>query len=330
MNRIQRCSFLIETLVALTTEKEASGKVGDLLVSISPSYAPQTRSQTASVEGDRKRKRGPSPSPTSQPTVPVLKDTSLTELLVEGMSDEQIWAELELRAQTVCDVLNYALDGPVPGGESGEEGDGDGEDEDEDEAARVQRMKKLRQSLLDEEFDLASLSGMELGASDEDEEEDSEEEDEDENSEESAEDEEDGGDVDLGEGVEELRDSADEDEEAELEIVESSLLNEGRRTLKIKLKRGEHPTLDDGFFNLAAFNAEIKAAESRSSSRGRLSQDDDDEDGDDPNEEVDYFASVDAPEALDEEDLEGGSGMCSFLVKSRHGSAGLHPHRTVL
>ena len=101
-------------------------------------------------------------------------------------------------------------------------------------------------------------------------------------------------------------------------------------SLKIKLKRGEHPTLDDGFFNLAAFNAEIKAAESRSSSRGRLSQDDDDEDGDDPNEEVDYFASVDAPEALDEEDLEGGSGMCSFLVKSRHGSAGLHPHRTVL
>ncbi|KAI1797849.1 Mpp10 protein [Ganoderma leucocontextum] len=291
--------------LALTTEKEASGKVNDLLISISPSYAPKTRSQTANADGSRKRKRGSSPPPAPEPTVPILKDTPLAELLVDGMSDEQIWAELELRAQTVCDVLNYALDGPVQEGEGGEEGNEDDEDEEEDD--REQRLKEMRQALLDEGFDPADLEGMELDEDDDEDEEDddSEEEDEDEESKESEGDQEDGEDVDLGEGVEELRDPSDEEED-ELEIGEPSFLNGGKRTLKLKLKRGGHPTLDDGFFDLAAFNAEIEAAESRSSSKGRLSKDDEDEDEDDPDEEVDYFVSVDAPEVFDEEDLEGG------------------------
>lgn len=315
--------------VALSTEREASGKVNDLLVSISPSYAPKTRSQTVNADGSRKRKRGPSPPPLSKPTVPILKDTPLPELLVEGMSDEQIWAELEFRAQTVCDVLNYALDGPVPDGESEEEGS---EDEEDEEADRVQRMKEMRQALLDEGFDPADLEGIDVGegGDEDDEDEDSEEEeDEDEDSEESDEDEEDTGEVDLGEGVEELRDPSDEDGDDDLEVDEPSFLNGGKRTLRTKLKRGGHPTLDDGFFDLAAFNAEIEAAESRSSSRGRLSKDDDDEDEDDPDEEVDYFTSVDAPEAFDEEDLEGSGGMYSFLFKAQYGSR-LYSSRNVL
>ncbi|PIL31997.1 hypothetical protein GSI_06701 [Ganoderma sinense ZZ0214-1] len=298
---------------ALATEKEASGKVNELLVSISPSHAPKTRSQTANADGSRKRKRGPRPPPSSEPAVPILKDTPLAELLVDGMSHEQIWAELELRAQTVCDVLNYALDGPVRDGESEEEGSEDDEDMDEGEAAMVQRMKAMRQALLDEGFDLADLEGIDVGEDDEaDESEDSEDEDEDEDeSEETDEDEGDAEEMDLGEGVEELRDPSDVDEEDELEVNGPSFLSGGKRTLKIKLKRGGHPTLDDGFFDLAAFNAEIEAAESRSSSRGRLSKgdEDEDEDEDDPGEEVDYFASLDTPEAFDEEDLEGGAEL---------------------
>ena len=295
--------------------------MNDLLVSISPSCAPQTRSQTANAAGSRKRKRGPSPPPLYEPSVPILKDTPLTELLVEGMSDEQIWAELELRAQTVCDVLNYALDGPMPDGESGEEGS---EDEKDEEAGRAQRMKEMRQALLDEGFDLGDLEGIDVGKGGEDEkDEDSEEEDEDEDSEEGDEGEEDGREADLGEGVEDLRDPSDEDAEDESEVDEPSFLSGGKRTLRTKLKRGGHPTLDDGFFDLTAFNAEIEAAESRSSSGGRLSKDDEDEDED---EEVDYFTSVDASEAFEEEDLEGSGGTCSFFFfKGQYGSPGCIP-----
>ncbi|TBU38040.1 Mpp10 protein [Dichomitus squalens] len=282
--------------LALATEKEASSKVNDLLTSISPSHAPQTRSQTANVNGSRKRKRGPSPSPAPESNIPLLKDTPLAELLVEGMSDEQIWAELELRTQTVCDVLNYALDGPAQEGEDGEEGSENGMDDKE------LRLKEMRQALLDGGFDPADLEGMEL---DEDDEDDSDEDESEEEEEESEDEEEDGEEAELGEDVEELHDASDEDEEDELEVDEPSFLNGGKRTIKFKSKGGGHPTLDDGFFDLAAFNAEIEAAESKSSSRGRLSKDDE-EDEEDADEEVDYFASVDDPEAFDEEDLEGG------------------------
>ncbi|OSD03466.1 Mpp10 protein [Trametes coccinea BRFM310] len=280
--------------LALQTEEKSRTIVNDLLTSISPDQAPQTRSQ--------KRKRGGSPSPEPQESISLMKETPINQLFVEGMSDEQIWAQLELRAQNVCDVLDYALDGPSNSAES--------DDEDE-----KRELKKMRQALIDEGFDPEELDGMELGeeGEDEDEEDDGEdtsddEEDEDEDEEESEEeDDDDGEDAELGEDVQELRDPSDEEDE-EPEIGEPSFLNEGKRTIKLKPpKRGAHPELDDGFFDLAAFNAEIEAAESKSVSRGRLSKDDDDEDEGEDEEDVDYFASVDA-QAADEGELEDAGG----------------------
>ena len=79
--------------------------MNELLSSLNPSHAPQTRSQTAAHES-RKRKRdaldGPSSASPAPRPVPLMQETPLGELLVDGMSDEQVWAELELRAQGVC------------------------------------------------------------------------------------------------------------------------------------------------------------------------------------------------------------------------------------
>ncbi|KAI0335305.1 Mpp10 protein [Cubamyces sp. BRFM 1775] len=278
--------------LALQTEEKSRIIVNDLLASISPSYAPQTRSQ--------KRKRGASPSPEPETPVAIMRETPINRLFVEGMNDEQIWAQLELRAQNVCDVLDYALDGPS------EAPDSDNEDEDEG-----RKLKKMRQALIDEGFDPEELEGMDFGEDEEDDEGDSEDEEDDADMEdeesEDEEDEDDGDDAELGEDVQELRDPSDEEgDDDEPEIGEPSFLNGGKRTIKIKPRRGGHPELDDGFFDLAAFNAEVEAAESKNVSRGRLSKDDDD-DSDEEDEEVDYFASVDEqPEVEEEDDHPGG------------------------
>jgi U3 small nucleolar RNA-associated protein MPP10 len=64
-----------------------------------------------------------------------------------------------------------------------------------------------------------------------------------------------------------------------------------------KRRRGKGPTseLDDGFFSLNSFKAEIEKMEAKSSSRGHLAAEDDSEEEDFDN-EVDLFAPVDGGE----------------------------------
>lgn len=64
-----------------------------------------TRSQS-SANGKRKR----SPSPPAAPK-DAFGRTPLTCLYVQGLDKDQIWAQLELRAQSVCKMLEYALNG---------------------------------------------------------------------------------------------------------------------------------------------------------------------------------------------------------------------------
>ena len=245
-----------------------------------------------------------------------MQETPLGELLVDGMSDEQVWAELELRAQGVCEMLNYALDGELKDmEEEAEDGEGaSGAD------ARTMELDAMKQALIAQGFDPAELEGMELERDDDEDSEGSEDDEDDDESEFEDEEDDDGTDeeADYGEGVEELRDPSDEDDEDEdeLRLDEPSFLSAGQRTLRFKRKPGGHPVLDDGFFDLAAFNAEIEAAESKNVSRGRLSKDDEDDSEDDA-ESVDLFAPVDETAVFEDEDLENGGGLSALVLFSQ-------------
>ncbi|KAH9946645.1 Mpp10 protein [Amylocystis lapponica] len=269
--------------LALRSEARSRAHIAELLSSISPDLAPQTRSQTS------KRKR--SPDPRTPANVPALRETPLTELFVDGMSEDQLWAQLELRAKNVCDVLEYVLDGAGVGNDS---------DDDEDGVGAAKKRKLLVDGGLDMELDMdEDMMGLDSEDEDEEEEEDgdSESDDTDESEDEGA-----GEDGELDEAVVELRDPSDEEEDLhlDLDLDRPSSFAGGKRKAGQNRKHGGHPELDDGFFDLAEFNAETEAAEARAVSKGRLGKDDSDED-EDEDEPVDLTAPVD-DDPLDEED----------------------------
>src|SRR4030088_3274440 len=91
---------------ALNSESQAQPYISTLLTSFSPRQAPVTRSQSSA---NGKRKRSPSPPPAPKDA---FGRTPLTCLYVQGLDKDQIWAQLELRAQSICKMLEYALNGP--------------------------------------------------------------------------------------------------------------------------------------------------------------------------------------------------------------------------
>ncbi|KAL6309986.1 U3 small nucleolar ribonucleoprotein complex, subunit Mpp10 [Sparassis latifolia] len=265
--------------LALKSERKSRAHIVELLSSLVHSQAPRTRSQTGKQKGNQNP-----PQPVSKP--PAWQDTPLTELYVDGMNEDQLWAQLELRSKNVCDMLEYTLDGDVESGDDVEGGELEG--------------TKLRRVMMDEDIDMEDLEGMEGmevdgDKADDDEDDESESGDEEESGEEEHQGQED---------IAELRDPSDND--ADLE--NPSFLSGGKRTLRRKHNFGSHPELDDGFFDLATFNAETEEAEARSVSRGKLGKEDSDEDNEDEDAEaVDLFAPIDDnAAAFDEEDLEGG------------------------
>lgn len=293
-----------DSCVALKSEAQSRGRIVDLLSSISPSLAPQTRSQAAARPQDGQ----------AQPhqETPALEATPVSELFVDGMDDEQIWSQLELRAENVCRALQYALDGMDERAEEDDESGIDGEDGEDDE-----RMEELREALERGE-DIEDLQGMEVDTDEDSDEEEDEEESEDEP------------DVHLGEKVVELRYPSDEEDEDGEQEAEEEVWSEPRVDFstfdtemsveytereqsskpkyKPKPKKSGHPELDDGFFDLAAFNRETEEAEAKASSRGRLKRDSDDED-EILEDEVDMFAPIgDTADAFDEEEMQGGDG----------------------
>lgn len=195
------------------------------------------------------------------------------------MSDDQIWEQLDLRAKVFCETLEEALEGTS-------------KDQDEASEDGVLEGTELRKVLLEGGDGLEELEGMDWDAEDYD----------DEGSEEEGEDgESDGESEDLAEdGMQELRDPSSEDEEEESIALD--------RPGKKRSSRG-HPVLDDGFFDLASFNAEAEEGEAKSVSKGRLGEDDDDDS--DGNVSVDLFAPVDDIDDIevDQEDEDVGGGM---------------------
>ena len=245
--------------------------INNLLSSLDPLDAPKTRSKT---NGKRKRSPSPRPNPKVQ-----FQLTPLRELFVDGMNEDQLWAQIDLRTKNVRDILNLVLeeDGPLESDE-GEEADDESDSEEEE--------TELEDVLATHDSEDVEWSDEDI-ASDED----------GENEEEFG-----LGDDDQIETIAELRDPSDE--ESESISSRPKLKSYGKSA-----KHGRHPQLDDDFFDLAAFNAEIEAAEARSSGRGRLSGSDQDEDSDD--EVIDMFAPIDEGQSLEGGLGEEPSGMCN-------------------
>lgn len=216
--------------VALNSESQAQSCISALLASFSPRQAPVTRSQSSA---NGKRKRSPSPPPASKDA---FERTPLTCLYVQGLDKDQIWAQLELRSQNVCKMLEYALG-----------------DTDEPTGCGITPTDNLEQSSPEEDDpDLSS------GEGDDD----------------SETDEETGGfsGEELSEeGVSGLRDhSVDKEEEGLVGESQPSSSSSPPGT------KGGHLGLNDGFFDLEEFNAETEEAETRFVSNGALDTDSDD------------------------------------------------------
>jgi len=212
-----------------------------------------TRSQSSA---NRKRKRSPSPP---APKV-AFERTPLTCLYVQGLDRDQIWAQLELRAQSICKMLEFALDGTEDPAESRITSTTDNLEQDSQEEEEEEEEDDDDSDSTFEGSDDDSESDQEVdGSSDE---------------------------QPSGEGVVGLRDhSMDEEDE---ELTKGSHVP---TSVSPPRTEGGHFGLNDNFFDLEEFNAETEEGEAGFVSNGALDADLGDIASDE--DDIDYFASVD-------------------------------------
>ena len=221
-----------------------------------------TRSRSST---NGKRKRSPSPS---APKV-AFERTPLTCLYVQGLDRDQIWAQLELRAQSICKMLEFALDGTENPAEhritsTTDNLEQDSQEEEEEEEDDDDSDSTFEGSGDDSESD-QEVDGSSDGQP-------------------------------SGEGVIGLRDhSMDEDAEDE-ELAEGSHVPS---SVSPPRTEGGHIGLNDNFFDLEEFNAETEEAEAGFVSNGALDADLDDIASDE--DDIDYFTSVDGQVQADDD-----------------------------
>jgi U3 small nucleolar RNA-associated protein MPP10 len=217
------------------------------------------------------------------------------------MTEDQIWAQLDLRTKNICDILDLALEAGT--GEEDEEGDVEITTSSE---ARLQMALEALERGEEVDFDsLEDVLSEDEGDNDLDDDVslDEMEEDEDEAGEGASADLDD-----LEEGVMDLHDPSSEDDSGD-----ESNSYPGREKKRSRGKQRNVHGLNDGFFDLASFNAETEQAEARSSSRGRLGGEESDNDDD---MSVDLFAPIQG-DNFEEDDLEndpGGNAYALVLV----------------
>ena len=210
-----------------------------------------TRSQTSA---NGKRKRSPSPPPAPKDA---FERTPLTCLYVQGLDKDQIWAQLELRAQNVCKMLEYALDGTEEPTKNGIPSAADNSEQNSSEEEEEEEDSDLTYVESDEDSEAEEGSrGSSDGAL-------------------------------LEEGVTGLRDPSVDSDGEEGELVGDTRVSTSTPSSGTK---DDHSGLDDSFFNLKEFNAETEEAGAAFVSNGALNADLDDIASDE--DDIDYFAYV--------------------------------------
>lgn len=259
---------------SIESESTSRPHIVALLSSLQPSQAPQTRSQA------RANASSPRPPPVSKA---IWDPTPLTSLFIDGMDEDQLWAQLDLRTKPICDMLENVLEGEPAEEDFSEDGEQDERLRDALAALGEDTEANMDQFFDDLESDDSSLS------------ENFAEESGDETEESIG-----GGEEDFNkEGVMTLR-GPSSDEESEDES-----LNSRRRPAHPKQGKS---VVDDGFFDLSAFNAETEQAEARSASKGRLA----DEDDSDDDASVDLFTPIAQGLNFEEDDLENDPGEAFY------------------
>ncbi|KAJ3814509.1 U3 small nucleolar ribonucleoprotein complex, subunit Mpp10 [Lentinula aff. lateritia] len=269
---LQAAKFVFD--LSVQSETICKPYLETLLSAVSPSEAPQTRSQA------RKRKRSPDPLFLEV----VFKTTPVDSLFIEGMDDDQIWSQLDLRTNNICEVLDKILD------KEPDEEDLEKEDSEDVDFAELGLDESLKELVLE-------------GAFDEDE--------DDSDSDDDGKEEGDGSIDSEDDNVEEevaLRDSSsDRGDGLGIQRSMIDVITHKNSIQNRKRTRPGHPELDDSFFDLNAFNSQTEQFEARNASSGIL----DDEDQEDAEEEVDLFAPIDLQEA-EEEDSGNNANMLYY------------------
>ena len=280
----------------MQSEAASISHINELLSSLHHSLAPVTRSKSKANE-----KKDPAAVPRA-----LFEPTPLASLVVEGMDEDQVWAQLDLRVQKVADALHFVLENGELGNEEDQDGSEEDEGEDDEDDLDNERLKDVLRALENgEDVDFDAL-GYDMDVDDILEDDDSDPNEEGSQDEEYESGEGTGSELEEEEGDEGVTPLRDPEADSDDDRSGSMLAISGKR-ITTKRRAKVHPELDDGFFDLSAFNFETERAESRSSSKGRLGGDDD-SDSDDMS--VDLFAPVDLQDNFEEEDEDNGSGMC--------------------